>query len=105
MPILTMSTSEPITWTTEKRKLSELVPWPRNPRQIKGEQAVRLAKSLDEFSQVETFAIGPGNELYNGHQRLSVWAEEYGPDLEVDVRVSSRALTEKEREKLTVIRC
>jgi DNA modification methylase len=50
---------------------------------------------------VETIAIGPGNEVYNGHQRLNVWASEFG-DIEVDVRVASRALSEKEREKLTV---
>lgn len=91
-----------ITWTTERRKLRELNPWPRNPRQIRGEQAKRLAESVDTFGQVETLAVGPDNELYNGHQRLNVLAEQYGPDYEVDVRVASRTLSEKEREKLTV---
>jgi hypothetical protein len=97
-----MGNSEKIIWTTERRKLADLIPWSRNPRQIKREQARRLQESHAEFGQVETFAIGPGNEVYNGHQRLAAWAEEYGPDLEVDVRVSSRPLTEKEREKLTI---
>lgn len=97
-----MGNSEKIIWTTDRRKLADLIPWSRNPRQIKREQARRLQESHAEFGQVETFAIGPGNEVYNGHQRLAAWAEEYGPDLEVDVRVSSRPLTEKEREKLTV---
>jgi len=91
-----------LTWTNEKRKLSELTPWPRNPRQIKQDQAKRLNESLDEFGQVDVIAIGPGGEVYNGHQRLNVWADEHGPDFEVDVRVASRALTEKEREKLVV---
>ena len=91
-----------ISWTNEKRKLSELTPWPRNPRQINKEEAGRLSKSLKEFNQIETIAIGPKNEVYNGHQRLNVWADDYGPDFEVDVRVSSRKLTEKEREKLTI---
>jgi hypothetical protein len=40
--------------------------------------------------------------VYNGHQRLSVLLDKHGRDYEVEVRVSSRALTEKEREKLTV---
>jgi len=93
---------ERITWTNEKRKLSDLIPWPRNPRQIKGDQAKRLVQSFDEFGQVETIAIGPGNEVYNGHQRLNVLAQQYGKDHEIEVRVSSRALEEKEREKLTV---
>lgn len=91
-----------ITWTNERRKLSDLIPWPRNPRQIKGDQAKRLVQSFDEFGQVETIAIGPGNEVYNGHQRLNVLAQQYGKDYEVECRVSSRALEEKEREKLTV---
>jgi hypothetical protein len=30
-------------------------------------------------------------------------AEKYGPDFEVDVRVSNRLLTEKEREKLAIL--
>ena len=91
-----------LTWTNERRKLSDLIPWPRNPRQIKGDQAKRLVQSFDEFGQVEAIAIGPGNEVYNGHQRLNVLAQQYGKDYEVEVRVSSRALEEKEREKLTV---
>ena len=90
-----------IIWTNDKRKLSELIPWPRNPRQVKVEQVKRLQESLDEFGQPETIAIGPGNELYNGHQRLKSWADKFG-DIEVDVRVASRELSEKEREKLTV---
>ena len=97
-----MSESQAIYWTNERRKLSDLVPWPRNPRQIKADQAQRLVESLDEFNQVETFAVGPQNEVYNGHQRLAAWADKYGPDLEIDVRVSSRPLSEKEREKLTI---
>src|SRR5512139_1718606 len=94
--------TDKITWTNERRKLSDLIPWPRNPRQIKGDQAKRLVQSFDQFGQVETIAIGPGNEVYNGHQRLNVLAQKYGRDYEVEVRVSSRPLEEKEREKLTV---
>jgi DNA modification methylase len=91
-----------ITWTTETRKLGELVPWPRNPRQIRKDQAKRLRESFEQFGQVETIAIGPGCEVYNGHQRLAVLMEQHGAGYEVEVRVSSRPLSEKEREKLTV---
>ena len=97
-----MKANQKITWTNQRRKLSELNPWIRNPRQIKGKQAERLAESFDIFGQVETIAIGPDSEIYNGHQRLSVLAGQHGMDHEVDVRVSSRALTEKERKRLTV---
>ena len=91
-----------ITWSNQRRKLSELVPWERNPRQITDKQAKRLEESFEQFGQVEIIAIGPENQIYNGHQRLKVLSQKYGADYEVDVRVASRALTEKEREKLTV---
>jgi hypothetical protein len=91
-----------ITWRTERRKLADLLPWSRNPRRINSSEAQRLAESFDQFGQVEALAIGPENEIYNGHQRLKVLAQTHGADYEVDVRVASRALTEKEREKLTV---
>jgi len=94
--------AEPITWTNQTRRLSELKPWPRNPRQIKTDQAKRLVESFEQFGQVETIAVGPDGEVYNGHQRLNVLMAQYGKDYEVEVRVSSRPLTEKEREKLTV---
>src|SRR3990172_13108234 len=97
-----MSERNGVYWTNEKRKLSQLKPWPRNPRQIKSDQAKRLGESFDQFGQVETLAIGPDGEIYNGHQRLNVLMVEHGADYEVDVRVASRPLTEKEREKLTI---
>jgi len=93
-----------IEWTNSKRKLSELVPWDRNPRQINSKQAKLLGESLSEFGQIHPIAISPDNKIYDGHQRRSVWAasQKSGMDYEVDVRVSSRDLTEKERERLTV---
>jgi len=93
-----------LTWTNSTRKLSELVPWERNPRQISEADAARLAESLDQFGQIHAIAIGPDNEIYDGHQRGNVWAacDRYGPEYEVDVRVASRPLTEAERKKLVV---
>lgn len=91
-----------LTWHNDNRRLGDLIPWPRNPRQIKDSSANRLLESLEQFDQVETIAIGPDGEVYNGHQRLKVWGAKYGPDLQVAVRIASRPLDEKEREKLTV---
>jgi DNA modification methylase len=93
-----------ITWTNDRRKLRDLVPWDHNPREINKREAERLGDSLAEFGQPQTLAIGPDNEIYDGHQRRYVWASltQYGPDYEVDVRVSSRPLTEKERQKLVI---
>jgi hypothetical protein len=91
-----------ITWTNERRKLSDLIPWERNPRTIKNAQAERLVDSVETFGQVETLAIDCDNNILNGHQRVSVLAGQYGMDYEVDVRVASRELTERERQQLTV---
>jgi hypothetical protein len=99
---VTMTQNGRIEWADETRKLADLIPWERNPREITHAQAERLVDSVESFGQVEPLAIGPNDELYNGHQRLKVLAEEYGPDYTVAVRVASRALSEKEREKLTI---
>jgi DNA modification methylase len=99
---MALNSKQQMFWTNEKRKLSDLKPWERNPRQIKDKQAKLLAESFSDFGQVETIAISANGDIYNGHQRLSVLAGKYGMDYEIDVRVSSRDLTEKERERLTV---
>ena len=96
--------TEAITWTNSTRKLSELIPWPINPAQIGKDEAKRLEESLTEFGQIQTIAISPTDEIYDGHQRQTVWgaSRKFGMDYEVDVRVSSRELTEQERKKLVI---
>lgn len=96
--------TEQLTWTNEKRTLRSLTPWERNPRYIKSAQAERLLESFNEFGQVLPICISPSGDILDGHQRRSVIgaADEYGLDYEVDVRVASRELTERERQKLTV---
>ena len=99
-----MTMADTITWTNERRKLSELIPWDINPAQISEKQAERLEESLELFGQIQTLAISPSNEIYDGHQRKLVWSasQKYGGDYEVDVRVASRELTEQERKKLVI---
>jgi len=92
-----------ITWTNDTRRLCDLIPWERNPRQIREAEAERLKESREEFNQPQVVVIGPDDDLYDGHQRLFTWLDEWGPDLEVAVRVSSRPLTEQERQKLTIL--
>lgn len=92
-----------LTWSNQTRRLGDLIPWQRNPRRISADKRERLLQSFDEFGQVEPLAVGPNDEIYNGHQRLSALVAEHGPDFEIEVRVASRELSEKEREKLTVL--
>jgi DNA modification methylase len=98
-----MATPKPIKWKNVKKRLGDLKPWIRNPRRIDAAHGARLDQSLDEFGQVDIFAIGPKNEVYNGHQRLGRLLQSKGEKHWVDCRQASRALSEKERRKLTAL--
>lgn len=91
-----------LSWSSGRRRLGDLVGWELNPRQADEKHVARLVESHEEFAQIETLAIGPNNEIYNGHQRLQAWLTRYGEDHQVDVRISSRPLTEQERKKLVI---
>lgn len=89
-------------WVNVTRRLGDLVPWDRNPRVISPLNAERLYDSRERFAQPQPVLIGPSDEVYDGHQRLESWGNEYGPELIVDCRQSNRPLTEDERELLVL---
>lgn len=93
-----------ISWTTEKRKLSDLLPWEQNPRQLSEKQAEDLKESLSRFGLVDPPAINTDNTIIGGHQRSKVLGlmKEFGNDAEIDVRVPSRRLTGREVEELNI---
>ncbi len=93
-----------ITWQTEKRKLSDLLPWERNPRQLSKVQAEHLEESLSRFGLVDPPAINTDNVIIGGHQRRNIMGlmKEYGNGAEIDVRVPSRTLTDREVEELNI---
>lgn len=92
-----------LSWRPVTVTLSELQPWARNPRRLSKKQAARLLQSWDDLGQFQTIAIGPGGEVYDGHQRLSVLKAAHGNDYTVQALQASRALTEAEREALTIL--
>ncbi len=63
-----MDNGSDITWQPVQIRLRDLHPWERNPRQMSKRAAERLLRSWREFGQVQTIAIGPGGEVYDGHQ-------------------------------------
>jgi len=83
-------------WTTEKRKVSELIPYKGNPRQLTEQQAKDLTKSLEKFNLVEIPAINRDNTIVAGHQRLAIMSLLGRGAEEIDVRVPNRTLTEEE---------
>lgn len=91
-----------ILWQPVTVPLSALVPWDRNPKTISKSHATRLLDLWQRLGQFQTIAIGPAGEVYDGHQRLSVLKAAHGPRFQVQALQADRALTEKEREELTV---
>ena len=91
-----------VTWQPVTVQLSALVPWDRNPKTISKTHAKRMLDLWQRLGQFQTIAIGPACEVYDGHQRLSVLKAAHGPRFQVQALQADRALTEKEREELTV---
>ncbi len=93
-----------ITWTNGTRKLSDLAPWEHNPKRMTKKQAEGLKLSIEHFGVALPFLISPNNDIYDGHQRQTLMnaMKEHGGNAEVDVRVSSRLLTDDERRELII---
>lgn len=94
----------PITWKNVTRKLSDLIPWEHNPRQITEKQAEHLQISIRKFGFAQPFLISPENDIYDGHQRKALMGimQEYGYDAVIDCRVSSRMLTGDEQDEFVI---
>ncbi|HQU08172.1 MAG: hypothetical protein B7W98_00255 [Parcubacteria group bacterium 20-58-5] len=89
----------PLTWRTEKRKISQLIGHPKNPRKMDEAQMRNLQESISRFNLVEIPAIDTDNTILAGHQRLKAMQLVGRGEEEIDVRVPNRALTTKEREE------
>lgn len=85
-----------IKWKTEQRKVSELIPYDKNPRRLTEEQEQRLTESLKKFDLAEIPAINTDGTIIAGHQRIKILLKLGKGDEVVDVRVPSRKLTDEE---------
>jgi len=83
-------------WTTEKRKINDLIPYDHNPRQMTEKQNGDLKKSLEKFDLVEIPAVNKDNTILAGHQRLRIMQMLGRGQEEIDVRVPDKQLTEQE---------
>lgn len=92
-----------VNWTNIRVRLGALKPWAQNPRMSSKRQAQRLLESWKEYGQVQTIAVSPTLEVYDGHQRLSALLTVHGHEYEIDARQSDRALTDDERRRLVVL--
>jgi DNA modification methylase len=89
-------------WTTEKRKINDLIPYEKNPRQMTEKQVEDLKKSLEKFGLVEIPAIDTDNKIIAGHQRLKIMQLLNRGEEEIDVRIPNRKLTEEEFKEYNV---
>lgn len=88
-----------ITWTTERRRLGDLIEWDKNPRTLSKHDAAHIKRSMDTFGLADPLIINADNHLIGGHQRKHIL---HDPDTMVDVRVPSRQLTPAEAEELGI---
>lgn len=91
-------------WHTEKRKISELLPYDKNPRILTDRKRDILKKSLEKFGFVEIPVINLDGVLIAGHQRCKVMALIGRGNEDIDVRVPNRQLTDNEFKEYNVTR-
>lgn len=92
-----------LVWHTETRKIKDLKDHPKNPRQITKEQMEKIKESLGDFNYVEVVAINLDNTIIAGHMRTKAMKALGRGKEEIEVRVPSRMLTDKEAERYLII--
>jgi hypothetical protein len=89
-------------WRTERRRVRDLIPWEGNPRKISEQQAEQLRASLDRFGVADIPVVDADGTIVGGHQRCAILMAQGKGNLEVDVRVPSRKLTDEEFAELNL---
>ena len=89
-----------ITWKIEKRKLADLKPHPKNPRQFTEKGMKDLENSINSIGFMQPININQDGTILSGHAR-TLKLKEMG-EVEVDVYVPDRMLTPKQEEEVLV---
>lgn len=89
-----------VIWRTERRKVSDLIPFQGNPRQASEKETVDLRKSLARFNVAEPLVVNTTGEVIGGNFRLRLLREKGVK--EVDVRVPDRRLAKREVDELNL---
>jgi ParB-like chromosome segregation protein Spo0J len=94
--------TQKISWSTQKKRISDLIPYPQNPRQLTEKQHKDLTASLKKFDLVEIPVANLDNTIIAGHQRLMILSQLGRGDEEIDVRVPDRLLDEQELKEYNI---
>ncbi|QIX60879.1 DNA modification methylase [Hymenobacter sp. BT18] len=92
----------PLQWSTQQRRVRDLVPLSYNPRTLTEEGRERLTRSILKFNLAEIPAINLDNVVLAGHQRLAVLVDIGRGDELIDVRVPNRQLTKEELDEYNI---
>lgn len=95
-----MNLNKKITWKIEKRKLADLKPHPKNPRQFTEKGMKDLEKSINSIGFFQPVACNTDGLLLSGHARI-LKLKELG-ETEVDVMIPDRTLTPKQEEEVLI---
>lgn len=89
-----------ISWHIEKRNLSDLKPYEKNPRIITEYGLNQLKESFDEIGFAQPININTDGTILSGHARCIQLGKE--GTIEVDVYVPDRLLTPKQEEAVII---
>jgi len=89
-----------ISWKIEKRKLADLKPHPKNPRQFTDKGMKDLENSINSIGFMQPININQDGTILSGHAR-AMKLKQMG-EIEVDVYVPDRLLTPKQEEEVLV---
>lgn len=89
-----------ITWKIEKRKLSELNGYDKNPRKFTEKGLTDLKNSLESLGDANIITINADNTILGGHARATVM-NQLGYD-EVDVKVPTELLNEEQVQEIVI---
>lgn len=90
-----------IQWKIEKRKVSDLKPYDKNPRIITDQGLDQLKASIDDIGFAQPVNVNTDNTILSGHARCQVLLRE-DPEQLIDVYVPDRTLTPKQEEAVIV---
>jgi len=89
-----------VSWKIEKRKLADLKPHPKNPRQFTDKGMKDLENSINSIGFMQPININQDGTILSGHAR-AMKLKQMG-EIEVDVYVPDRLLTPKQEEEVLV---
>jgi DNA modification methylase len=90
-------------WSTEQRKVNELLPLEINPRKITEAKRMKMIESIQKFNLVDIPVIDTDGTIISGHQRMrALQAIGRGEEL-IDVRIPNRKLTTKELKEYNIL--